>query len=370
MRNGTMNRGITMETTAALKNELSALSTKLFSYAGSKMKFKKDFDRLHQQFGKSIKVKTYVEAFAGTLASLFHNLAHVEAKRYIINDTNKRIINLYQQIQSNPQELFEKFALLENEFQRIIPETLRNQRYVKEEFRDNLFKANQDFYLEARAYLNQCPLDINNAALFLFVMHHNFNGLYHENKKGDLNVSFNWSSEVINMDAIRQSIFNLHHFFTTHEVLFENKDVFELVNTLDEKETFIYLDPPYSNSNIQYSSKAHSFNEVQTHLELIALCQKYDYVMYSNNYEMILEKEFQACVEFQRGNFGTKKSQKPTHEMLALVCHIKTSLYTSIPALLGIATQETAYMANNLSITPLEDTKPCSIAALLNDNVA
>ena len=43
MRNGTMNRGITMETTAALKNELSALSTKLFSYAGSKMKFKKDF---------------------------------------------------------------------------------------------------------------------------------------------------------------------------------------------------------------------------------------------------------------------------------------------------------------------------------------
>ena len=41
MRNGTMNRGTTMDTTAALRNELSALSTKLFSYAGSKMKFKK-----------------------------------------------------------------------------------------------------------------------------------------------------------------------------------------------------------------------------------------------------------------------------------------------------------------------------------------
>lgn len=364
MRNG-MNR-VTMTDTAT--QGFNALSTKLFSYAGSKMKFKKHFNSAHSKFGQSIKVNTYIEAFAGTLASLFHNLEHLEAKRYIINDANKRIINLYAQIQNNPHELFKKFTLLENEFQGIIPDALKNQRYVKEEFRETLFKANQNFYLEARELLNTSPFDVNNAALFLFVMQHNFNGLFHENKKGDFNTSFNWSSRIIKIEIIHQSILNLHAFFTSHEVIFESMDVFELVEKYNEKETFIYLDPPYSNSYIQYKKGNKSFNEVETHLELLALCDKYDFVMYSNNYDSVFEEKFKTHVGFTRGNFGNKKSEKSTQEILAIKTNIQTYIYTSVSALLGMNIPRVSFAANNILESVAQ--KPSSIATLLSNNVA
>ena len=66
----------------------TAQNTKLFTYAGSKLRFKNHFDALHATLGQKIKVKTYIEGFAGTLASLFHNLTHVEAQKYVINDFN------------------------------------------------------------------------------------------------------------------------------------------------------------------------------------------------------------------------------------------------------------------------------------------
>lgn len=367
MKNG-MNR-VTMMNTAT--QGFNALSTKLFSYAGSKMKFKQQFKEVHTEFGKmvkKVKVDTYIEAFAGTLASLFHNLEHVDAKRYIVNDANKRIINLYEQIQNNPHELFRKFALLESEFQRIVPEPLRNQRYVNEQYRTTLFKANQDFYLEARDLLNTSPFDVNNAALFLFVMQHNFNGLFHENKKGDFNTSFNWSSQIIKTETIHQSILTLHAFFTSHDVIFESMDVFELVEKYDQKETFIYLDPPYSNSNIQYKQGTKSFNEVQTHLELLKLCDKYDYVMYSNNHESVFEEIFKTHVNFSRGNFGNKKTEKSTKEILAIKTNIQIFVYTPISALLGLDLPTVSYAEN--IIVEKAPIKSSSIAELLSCNAA
>lgn len=56
---------------------------------------------------------------------------------------------------------------------------------------------------------------------------------------------------------------NLHNFFNSNNVEFENLDVFELINKYDESDTFIYLDPPYSNSQIQYGNGKRARKKVE-----------------------------------------------------------------------------------------------------------
>jgi len=79
----------------------TAENTKLFSYTGSKAKYKTKFDNLHTQV-KIKKVDTYIEAFGGSLASMFHNLKYLETNRVVIND-----INLYYPKKN--RQLFIKF---------------------------------------------------------------------------------------------------------------------------------------------------------------------------------------------------------------------------------------------------------------------
>ena len=127
----------------------TAKNTKLFDYTGSKLRFESSFQEVHQKLAQPIKkVGTYIEAFAGTLASMFHNLAYVQADRYIINDFNGRIINLYQQIQANPLRLFLQYQTLENELNRIIPEHLRDKRLVDKKLRKSDFSQNEAFFYE------------------------------------------------------------------------------------------------------------------------------------------------------------------------------------------------------------------------------
>lgn len=336
-----MNQG-TMELST---QEFTALNTKLFSYTGAKFKFKKHFDELHTSFGKKIKVKTYIEGFAGTLASLFHNLMHVEAQRYVINDFNKRIINIYKHVKESPDQLFKKLEALENEFQRIIPEEMRANRYASEEEKKGSFKHNQEFYQEAVNLMNTIPLDINHAALMLFVMQHNYRGLYQENKQGEFNTHFNWETKRINLKQIKDNLYNLHRFFNTHDVVFESLDVFRLVEKYDEQDTFIYLDPPYSNSVIQYKKVARSFNALDTHKELIQICKQFDYVMYSNNFDETLCQYFEAHTIFQRGTIK-ENSKLSTKEILGIKCNLRA--YTPIVELLGIEAISHAPINNSI----------------------
>ena len=316
----------------------TAKNTKLFRYTGSKLRFKSQFQEVHQKLAQPVKkVGTYIEAFAGTLASMFHNLAHVQADRYIINDFNGRVINLYQQIQANPLRLFLQYQTLENEFNRIIPKHLRGNGRLEEKIDKSDFSHNEAFFYEVRTVFNQTPLNTNNAAMFLFLMNHNYNGLYGENMKGEFNISFNWSAKPVNTNVIKMALDKLHCFFTENEVIFENMDAFELIEKYPEEDTFIYLDPPYSESDLQYKkSQEYNFNYVSTHTKLIQLCEKYQYVMYSNNFEEEFVEYFDVHTTFSRKRYGTKESSKPTLEILAIIFNNAMAKYLPIHFLLSL----------------------------------
>lgn len=316
---------------AVNNTHFNAEKSRLFSYVGSKLKYKSHFDSLLADLEKK-EYKVYIEAFAGSLASLSHNLMHVNAETIVINDFNPKIINLYTQIKNNPEEVFEKYLILENEFNRVVPAEI-NEKYKSKTVakEDRIYMQEvKKYYYEAREVYNNIEFDANHAALLIFVMQHCYRGNYSENKKGKLSTSFNWNAKKIKTDKIKTSIMNLHNFFTTNNVIFESLEVFDLVNKYNESDTFIYLDPPYSDSKVQYQNrnrdkevKELTFNEVELHLQLIEACDKYECVMYSNHFEEEYASSFDNHLTFERTNrMSNSDKEKSKVEILAIKTNI------------------------------------------------
>jgi site-specific DNA-adenine methylase len=358
---------------------LSAKNTKLFSYVGSKFKYKKHYDSLLTNVKKK-EYKVYIEAFAGSLASLFHNLEHIKADKIIINDFNPKIINVYTQIKNNPTEVFEKYLILENEFNRIVPQFILDKyksKGVKKE--DRIYMQEVfDFYLDAKEVYNNLILNTEHAALFIFIMKHCFSGCYKENKQGKLTTGFNWCAKRIDVKVVENAIMNLHNFFKSNNVEFENLDVFELINKYDESDTFIYLDPPYSNSVIQYENGKRSrkkavdtitFNEIKLHQQLIEMCNsKFECVMYSNNFDEIFIDNFDNHTTFERNNsIGTEKIGKRKLEILAIKTNEIVPVLekaTSVAVLLRLASPiDYNFKVNGLIETNNSDYKASEIAS-------
>lgn len=359
-----------MTTTTTINNPTlrSAKEIKLFSYVGSKLKYKKHYDSLLAKLEKK-EYKVYVEAFAGSLASLFHNLQHIKADKIVINDFNPKIINLYQQVKTNPEEVFEKYQILENEFNRIVPKFIKDKyksKTVKLEDRMHMTEAKR-FFIEAREVYDNLELDTNHAALFVFIMKHCFSGNYTENKQGKLSTGFNWNSKEIDVENVKSAIMKLHEFFNSNDVVFENIDVFKLVNKYDNTDTFIYLDPPYSDSTIQYGTGKRSrkkavnnitFNEIKLHQQLIEACSKYECVMYSNNFDEIFIDNFDNHTTFERNNsIGKEEIKKIKLEILAIKTNVIVQVIEKarpITELLGLSSSlETHLMSFTSSHTPI-----------------
>ena len=298
-----------MQNTTKIQNKSIPTSqeTKLFSYTGSKMKYKCHFDNIHTNINVK-KVDTYIEAFAGTLASMFHNLSNISANRIIINDINPMLINLYRQIQINHKEVIETFRVLEQTFQDFVPEKLKGKGLIREN-RDEI-ECLKNFYWEARDYFNKKELTSKTAGVMIFMLNHNFNGLYSEAKKtSNFNVSFNWNVRTIDISKVVENINNLHKFFTENNVIIENMDVDSLINQYsNQKDTMIYLDPPYTNSVIGYSSnQVTDYNTTQSHIKLLEKCKVFNYVIYSNNKNNVIEEQLDIVIPFNRTNGITQK---------------------------------------------------------------
>jgi site-specific DNA-cytosine methylase/site-specific DNA-adenine methylase len=332
---------------------------KLFSYAGSKTKFKPKFHHTVEKMGAN-KVGIYIEAFAGSLASMFHNLELITADKIVINDVNKRLINLYIQIQNNPQNVFTVFEMIEDKFQSMILDEIPRKGFVPKKFRKKEFKGNRDFYNHIRSEFNNIQLDIYNAGMFLFIMNHNYNGKYNENKKGGFNISFNWKAGELKMDKIKTNLFNLSKFFNDNNVVFESLDIDSLISKYNDHDTFIYLDPPYIDTDIQYNQARigtkkkpshNSFMDISTHLKMIDSCSKYKYVMYSNNHHKDFVSTFDGFVNFERSHsVSNKKSEKSKKEILAFKVNAEVSTVSQqIPELsIENATKIVSLPSNNI----------------------
>lgn len=187
-------------------------------------------------------ITRYCEPFVGGGAVLFDVLQTFHPKEVLINDINPELINLYIQVKSNSLALVTILTELQNSYL------------------NTPISERKDFYLQKRELYNQfitlkqTENDLEKAALFIFLNKTCFNGLYRVNSKGLFNVPFN--------NAVSPTICDEENLKACSELL-QNVDMhigdYSYCSTFIDKNTFVYLDPPYR--PLTQSSSFTSYNE-------------------------------------------------------------------------------------------------------------
>lgn len=296
--------------TKSTKKAINVTTKKLFPYSGSKHKYRAQLQNVVSRLNVK-KVSTYIEPFAGSLGSFFHIIEMIEADKIILNDINRKMTNIYQQIQDNPKQVAHAYSKLEDMFQSFLPDGYKTT--VPKDKRHLMIDA-RDFYHSVRDYINDADFTANHAAAMIFVLNHNFNGLYNESKKGRFNGSFNWNAKRINYVDMSALIQQMHEILSTKNVEIYTMDVFELLHQFNDPDTFIYLDPPYIDNTIKYVADGFDLS-LHNQMKLVQMTNKYNYVMYSNHHHEAFASFFGDYVNFYRTNKISKNSKKPAEIM-------------------------------------------------------
>lgn len=173
-------------------------------------------------------IEKYCEPFVGGGAVLFDVLSSASPKEILINDINSELINAYKQIKNHCDGLI---SLLSD---------------MQERYRRSTMDENKRFFYEQRNKYNEIKfladeeLDLEKAALFIFLNKTCFNGLYRVNSKGLFNVPFNKAKNPLlcdeeNIRACSQLL---------QDVQMTVGDYSQCREFIDS-ETFVYIDPPY-----------------------------------------------------------------------------------------------------------------------------
>ena len=203
---------------------------------------------------------TYIEPFVGGGAMLFYMLQrHKCIRRAVINDINADLIRCYQLIANNPQILIDRLKYIEN-----------NYYSVDFPARKELFYAYRDQYNSEGIHPDE------RAALFIFLNHTCFNGLYRVNAAGKFNVPYGrYKKPVICNEEL---IMADHRLLSSVELVIRKPGDYKLVrqNLSRNHSNFVYFDPPYRPLNDTSSFKEYSndpFDDIQQE-ELKEFCDR------------------------------------------------------------------------------------------------
>lgn len=177
-------------------------------WAGGKQNLVKDL-ALHLPKKKFTR---YFEPFLGA-GSLF---LHSQFGEAVLSDINPHLINAYTQIKNSPKEVIGRLTYHKN-------------------------RVSSDYYYSVRDIFNERKdlFTVDQAALFIFLVHTSFNGIYRVNQKGLYNVPFG---------KLKHSIPSKEHIYAISSRL----KTARIVNAMYEdmipeikKGDFVYFDPPY-----------------------------------------------------------------------------------------------------------------------------
>lgn len=203
---------------------------------------------------------TYIEPFVGGGAMLFYMLQRYKCiTRAVINDINADLIRCYQLIANAPQTLIERLKNIEN-----------NYYSVDFSARKELFYAYRDQYNCEGIHPDE------RAALFIFLNHTCFNGLYRVNAAGKFNVPYGrYKNPVICNEEL---IIADHQLLNSVELVIRQPGDYKLIrqNLSRNHPNFVYFDPPYRPLNATSSFKEYSNNpfEDKQQEELKQFCDR------------------------------------------------------------------------------------------------
>ncbi|HEV4307610.1 TPA: DNA adenine methylase [Streptococcus pneumoniae] len=233
----------------------------------------------------------YFEPFVGG-GALFFDLAPKDA---VINDFNAELINCYQQIKGNPQELIEILKV--------------HQEYNSKEYYLDLRSADRDERIDMMS-------EVQRAARILYMLRVNFNGLYRVNSKNQFNVPY---GRYKNPKIVDEELISAISVYINNNQLEIKVGDFEKAIVDVRTGDFVYFDPPYiplseTSAFTSYTHEGFSFaDQVRLRDAFKRLSDTGAYVMLSNSSSALVEelyKDFNIhYVEATRTN-GAKSSSR------------------------------------------------------------
>lgn len=162
------------------------------------------------------KYSTYYEPFVGGGAVLFH----LQPGKIVINDINEELMNVYNVICNNVEELIVELRKHKNEsdyFYKIRELDRDRDNYAQ---LNNIEKASRIIYLNKTCY----------------------NGLFRVNQQGEFNAPFGRykNPNIVNEATLRA----VNNYFNKAKITFKCGDFEEAVKGI-RKGGFVYFDPPY-----------------------------------------------------------------------------------------------------------------------------
>ncbi len=190
------------------------------------------------------KIDKYCEPFVGGGAVLLDVLANCQSKEVLINDINAELANTYSQIKNSVDELIEMLSEMQDSFWAKNDDD-RKVMYLAKRERYNDLKVNGDE-----------QINLEKAALFIFLNKTCFNGLYRVNRKGLFNVPIGSYKKPPICDAENLRLIS----GLLKNVQIKCGDYSECADFIDEN-TFVYIDPPYRPLTATASFTSYTENE-------------------------------------------------------------------------------------------------------------
>ena len=316
--------------------DLSNIQKPFLKWAGGKTQI---LDKILWHFPS--KMNNYHEIFLGGGSVLLAVLSlrkqghlQIEGNIYAY-DLNPVLINVYQQIQSQPQQFYKFLSEYRNTYdncnphidikssnqvdQVILPTSVRvPHRKPKSLQEAKNFK--ESYYYWVRDHFNQMDkITPEGAAVFVFLNKTGFRGLYREGPNG-YNVPYGHYKKT----PVMISPSELEHIHQlTQGVKFVYSSFQESLSKVS-KEDFIYLDPPYVPENPQSFVKyTHDGFSLQTHQELFQIVKqlhekKNKLVLSNSNVPLVLDtfEEFYKEHLQVRRTINAKKPGSTTTEVI------------------------------------------------------
>lgn len=253
---------------------MTALKTSPFvKWAGGK---KQLLDRLKARMPTSY--QRYYEPFIGGGALLLE----LQPQNAVINDTNAQLLNVYRQLQRDAEAVIA----------------------VVEDLDDKA--CDKDRYLAMRASYNEKikdqTLDVECAALMIWLNKHCFNGLYRVNRKGFFNVPYNHKETGSSIDAT--NLRNIGSYLSMNAIEIRQGD-FEKACSDAQPGDFVYLDSPYVPIDVtanftDYTKDGFSLEEHERLATLYRRLSDLGVKLMLSNHDVPLVREFYHGFKIER----------------------------------------------------------------------
>lgn len=178
------------------------------------------------------KFNAFVDAFGGG----FNVGININADRVVYNDINHFVAGIVASFK--------------------ITDTYQYILYIKKIIKNfNLEPQNAENYIKARDYYNTLPVSRKDPKLLYTIILYGFNQQIRFNGSHDFNnpVGMRWFN-----DKVLEKMISFSRVIKEKNVFFESKDYHETFYELD-RNTFIYLDPPYMLTNGSYNDGKRGF---------------------------------------------------------------------------------------------------------------